>query len=85
MPPAPRAAVRRAFKPPEGFDVFPVLGDKARPIAADFTLDWMAAFVQAALDNIGHAHGRDISPEQNAALGRIIERARLDSKLAAHA
>ena len=31
--------------------------------------------------NIGHAHGRDISPEQNAALGRIIERARLDAKL----
>ena len=85
VPPAPRAAIRRAFKPPEGFDIFPVLGDKARPIAADFALDWMAAFVQAALDNIGHAHGRDISPEQNAALGRIIERARLDSRLAAPA
>lgn len=85
VPPAPRNAVRRAFKPPEGFQVFPVLGDKAKPIAADFAIDWMAAFVQAALDNIGHAHGRDISPEQNAALGRIIERARLESRLAASA
>lgn len=82
VPPAPRAAVRRAFKPPEGFQVFPVLGDKAKPVAADFAIDWMAAFVQAALDNIGHAHGRDISPEQNAALGQIMERARIDAKLA---
>jgi hypothetical protein len=85
VPPAPRAALRRAFRPPDGFAVFPVLGEKAKPIATDFAIDWMAAFVQAALDNIGHAHGRDISPEQNAALGRIIERARLDSRLAAPA
>jgi hypothetical protein len=43
----------------------------------------MASFIQTSVDNIGHAHGRDISPEQNAALGRIIERARLDAKLTA--
>jgi hypothetical protein len=83
VPPAPRTPVRRAFRPPETFAVAPVLGDKARPIAADFAIDWMASFVQAAVDNIGHAHGRDISPEQNAALGRILDLARLDARLAA--
>ena len=50
-------------------------------LATDFAIDWMASFIQTSVDNIGHAHGRDISPEQNAALGRIIERARLDAKL----
>ena len=73
--------MRRAFKPPEPFSVFPALGEKARPIAGDFAIDWMASFVQASLDNVGYAHGRDITPEQNATLGRIIERARLDARL----
>ncbi len=83
VPPGPRTPVRRAFQPPEAFAVVPALGDKARPIVADFAIDWMASFVQAAVDNIGHAHGRDISPEQNAALGRILDLARLDARLAA--
>jgi hypothetical protein len=43
----------------------------------------MGSFVQCAVDNVVHDHGRDISPEQNAALGRIIARARLDAKLPA--
>jgi hypothetical protein len=83
VPPAPRTPIRRAFRPPEPFSVMPILGDKAKPIATDFAIDWMASFVQTSVDNIGHAHGRDISSEQNAALGRIIARARLDAKLPA--
>ena len=50
--------------------MIPILGEKARPIATDFAIDWMASFIQTSVDNIGHAHGRDISPEQNAALAR---------------
>ena len=81
VPPPPRATVRRAFMPPEDFKVIPHLGDWPRPIVAEFLQDWMSSFVQLSLDNIGHAHGRDITAAQNVALGRILDRAQIEAKL----
>jgi hypothetical protein len=81
VPPAPRTAVRRAFRPPELFQLMPHLGTGPRPIVTEFLQDWMASFVQLSLDNIGHADGRDITVAQNAALGGILVRARIESRL----
>jgi hypothetical protein len=81
VPPEPRPAVRRAFRPPEAFQIMPHLGDRSRPIVTEFLQDWMASFVQLSLDNIGHADGRDITVAQNVALGGILARARIESRL----
>ena len=39
-----------------------------------YIVDWFEAFQHLAIANAGHAAGRDISPEQNARLGQILER-----------
>ncbi len=81
VPPLPKPTHHRAFQPPGSFDTVPVLADKPRPPAADFLYDWLSAFVQLAEDNLGFAGVREISEEQNAALGRILERARIEARL----
>jgi hypothetical protein len=83
VPPLPRTTVRRAFKPPEAFQVLPELRGQPRPIVTEFLQDWMSSFVQLSLDNIGYAHDRDITAGQNAALGRILEQARIEARLTA--
>ena len=35
------------------------------PIYADYCKDWMRAFLQLAMDNVGYEGGREITPEQN--------------------
>jgi hypothetical protein len=60
-----------------------VLANKPRPPAHEFRLDWLSAFVQLAQDNLGFSASRDISEEQNAALGRILERASFGERAAA--
>lgn len=81
VPPLPKQTHHRAFQPPETFDTVPVLADKPRPPAADFLYDWLSAFVQLAEDNLGSTGAREISDEQNAALGRILERGRIEARL----
>ena len=83
VPPLPRAASRRAFQPPEPFEGLPTLADQPRPPAQDFRLDWLSAFVQLAEDNLGFSGSRDIDHEQNAALGRILERAKGEERATA--
>jgi hypothetical protein len=39
---------------------------------AHYVFDWLVAFSRVAMGNAGHSAGREISPEQNDALGRII-------------
>jgi hypothetical protein len=75
VPPEPRPGLRRAFQPPPPFDGLPALASRPRPPAHEFRLDWLSAFVQLAQDNLGFSASRDISERQNAALGRILERA----------
>jgi hypothetical protein len=49
---------------------------KPQPVnySATYIVDWFEAFKHLAVDNAGHAAGRDISPEQNARLGEILGR-----------
>jgi hypothetical protein len=50
----------------------PVLSENPQPIYADYCKDWMRAFLQLAMDNVGYEGGREISPEQNDRLGAIL-------------
>jgi hypothetical protein len=83
VPPAPRQANRRAFEPPDLFEGLPKLADRPSSPARIYRLDWLSAFVQLAEDNLGFAGAREISEAQNAELGRILERARIEGALAA--
>ncbi|MDO9500962.1 virulence factor SrfC family protein [Falsiroseomonas sp.] len=81
VPPLPEPARRRAFAPPPGFDGMPALAERPMRLARDFTQDWLAALVQAAIDNMGVATAREISEAQNAVLGQILDRAHIESRL----
>jgi hypothetical protein len=83
VPPAPQPERRKAFQPAPSFDGLPVLDAQPRRLAAEYTQDWLAALVQAGIDNMGVSTGRDISEEQNAALGRILEQAHVETRLGA--
>lgn len=85
VPPEPKPMRRLAFQPPERIETVPALAEKPRPPALEFLQDWLSAFVQLAEDNLGFAGVREISEEQNAALGRILERARIEARLSAKA
>ena len=45
--------------------------ENPQPIYADYCKDWMRAFLQLAMDNVGYEGGREITPEQNDRLGAI--------------
>ena len=53
-------------------DGVPVLAEDPAPIYADYCKDWMRAFLQLAMDNIGYEGGREITAEQNEQLGAIL-------------
>ena len=57
--------------PPRGM---PVLPESPVNFPALYIVDWFEAFRALAIANAGHAAGRDISPEQNARLGQILDR-----------
>jgi hypothetical protein len=61
-----------AFAPREPLNGLPVLDDDSAAFTAGFILDWFEAFRDTAVNNAGHAAGSEISPEQNARLGRIL-------------
>lgn len=65
---------RPLFAPPEAIEYRspPHLPDIPINFSGIFILDWFEAFRSLAIDNAGHAAGRDISPQQNARLGEII-------------
>ena len=51
----------------------PVLSQTPVNFSALFIVDWFEAFKSLAVANAGHAAGRDVSPEENARLGEILE------------
>lgn len=68
----PNNPMRRVFEPvsvPEGG---PRLSEDPAPIYADYCKDWMRAFLQLAMDNVGYEGGREITAEQNEKLGAIL-------------
>lgn len=61
-----------AAPPPIPTNGMPVLPETPVSFSALYILDWLEAFRALAVANAGHAAGREISPEQNARLGRIL-------------
>ncbi|MEI7874766.1 MAG: virulence factor SrfC family protein [Alphaproteobacteria bacterium] len=69
----PNAPTRRVFENPTmTVDGIPRLSEDPAPIYADYCKDWMRAFLQLAMDNVGYEGGREITPEQNDRLGAIL-------------
>jgi hypothetical protein len=69
----PNAPLRRVFEHPAILvDGIPQLSENPAPIYADYCKDWMRAFLQLAMDNVGYEGGREITPEQNDRLGAIL-------------
>ena len=68
----PNNPVRRVFEAPAIVNGVPTLSEDPRPIYADYCKDWMRAFLQLAMDNVGYEGGREITPEQNDRLGAIL-------------
>lgn len=69
----PNAPTRRVFEHAAmTVDGVPRLSEDPAPIYADYCKDWMRAFLQLAMDNVGYEGGREITPEQNDQLGAIL-------------
>jgi hypothetical protein len=68
----PNSPTRRVFESPPIPEGGPVLSEDPAPIYADYCKDWMRAFLQLAMDNIGYEGGREITAEQNESLGAIL-------------
>src|SRR5438067_1431904 len=68
----PNAPTRRVFESPKTPDGAPLLAEDPAPIYADYCKDWMRAFLQLAMDNVGYEGGREITAEQNETLGAIL-------------
>ena len=68
----PNSPTRRVFEGPAVVNGIPRLLENPQPIYADYCKDWMRAFLQLAMDNVGYEGGREISPEQNDRLGAIL-------------
>ncbi|MDA3979313.1 putative virulence factor [Gallibacterium sp. AGMB14963] len=50
----------------------PKLNDQTSNYSDGYRLDWLVAFGHFAVNNAGHSAGREISPEQNAQLGTVL-------------
>ncbi|MBS0521398.1 MAG: virulence factor [Proteobacteria bacterium] len=68
----PSAPTRRVFQSPAAPAGTPVLSEDPTSIYADYCRDWMRAFLQLAMDNVGYEGGREITAEQNERLGAIL-------------
>jgi len=68
----PNSPVRRVFQSPPAPVDGPVLSEDPGAIYADYCKDWMRAFLQLAMDNVGYEGGREITAEQNERLGAIL-------------
>ncbi len=68
----PNAPTRRVFEGPAPINGAPALTEEPGSIYADYCRDWMRAFLQLAMDNIGYEGGREITAEQNERLGVIL-------------
>ncbi len=68
----PNNPIRRVFESPPVPESGPMLSEDPAPIYADYCKDWMRAFLQLAMDNVGYEGGREITAEQNESLGAIL-------------
>ncbi|CBL44090.1 similar to uncharacterized protein conserved in bacteria, putative virulence factor (SrfC) [gamma proteobacterium HdN1] len=73
----PESLVNRGvpiFSPPATVEPNRLPQLPSQPInhSAFYLYDWLVAFSRVAISNAGHSAGREITPEQNDALGKII-------------
>jgi hypothetical protein len=68
----PQAPTRRVFESPPAPKGAPTLSEDPQAIYADYCKDWMRAFLELAMDNVGYEGGREITAEQNERLGAIL-------------
>jgi hypothetical protein len=73
----PHAPTRRVFQSPAPPDGSPMLREDPSSIYADYCRDWMRAFLQLAMDNVGYEGGREITAEQNEQLGAILRQVQM--------
>jgi hypothetical protein len=68
----PNAPTRRVFQGPPPINGAPALTEEPASIYADYCRDWMRAFLELAMENVGYEGGREITAEQNDRLGAIL-------------
>jgi len=73
----PNAPTRRVFQNPMRPEGAPMLSEDPGSIYADYCRDWMRAFLQLAMDNVGYEGGREITAEQNEQLGAILRQVQM--------
>ncbi|HZY55278.1 MAG TPA: virulence factor SrfC family protein, partial [Reyranella sp.] len=73
----PNAPTRRVFQNPSPPEGAPLLSEDPSSIYADYCRDWMRAFLQLAMDNVGYEGGREITAEQNEQLGMILRQVQM--------
>jgi hypothetical protein len=73
----PNAPMRRVFQNPSPPEGAPQLSEDPSSIYADYCRDWMRAFLQLAMDNVGYEGGREITAEQNEQLGLILRQVQM--------
>jgi hypothetical protein len=73
----PNAPTRRVFQNPVRPEGAPMLSEDPSSIYADYCRDWMRAFLQLAMDNVGYEGGREITAEQNEQLGLILRQVQM--------
>ena len=66
----PNAPTRRVFEGPAPVEGAPMLSEEPASIYADYCRDWMRAFLQLAMDNVGYEGGREITRRAERAAGR---------------
>ncbi|MCU0258618.1 MAG: putative virulence factor, partial [Solirubrobacteraceae bacterium] len=71
-----RGQRRFVFTPPAPIaeTALPALGPSPFNYSALFIMDWLSAFRALVIANAGHAAGQELTAEQNARLGRILQR-----------
>jgi hypothetical protein len=66
---------RKVFTAPPAIPAGRMLQLEAQPVnfSAIYITDWLQSFAALAVENAGHSAGRDITMEQNAKLGEILD------------
>ncbi|WXL26090.1 putative virulence factor [Ectopseudomonas mendocina] len=68
-------AGKKLFEAPPAIEhgKLPVLAPQPLEHSRNYVGDWLVALSKVAEDNAGHSAGREITPEQNEALGKVLD------------
>lgn len=64
----------------QGPEDLPQLSEKPEDPSRRYLFDWFAAVVDITLNNAGHSQGREITLEQNNALGAVLDTFKVETK-----